>query len=130
KLSIGRYDASTNPGAAGIHDVMYMVIDTADIFGSITSIGEVRTNELFTVGQNYPNPFNGSTTIPVSFQRTTDVNVTVIDMVGKEVYNQNFENISSGNNNLKLEMGSLPTGIYLYTVEADGFKVSRRMIVE
>ena len=129
KLSIGRYDATDNPSAAGIHDVMYMVVDTADIFGSLTGISEAK-NELFVIGQNYPNPTNGNTTIPVSFTRGTDVKVSVIDLVGKEVYNHSFNNIPSGNSQLDLQLGSLPTGVYIYTVEADGFKTSRRMLVD
>jgi hypothetical protein len=129
KISIGRYDATNNPGAAGTHDVMYMVMDTADISGTINSVNSFN-NELFTVGQNYPNPFNNYTNIPVNFKANTAVNLSVIDLLGKEVFNQNYSEIAAGASTLELNLGSIPTGIYLYTIEAEGMKVTRRMIVE
>lgn len=130
KGSIGRY-SETNPGAAGTHEIMYMVLDTADIFGGeITSLTKIRNNDLFTVGQNFPNPSNGNTVIPVNFKSATTAKVTVVDLLGKEVYTQTFENIASGNNQLPLNLGSLNAGVYVYSVEADGFKTSRRMIIE
>lgn len=130
KSTIGRYDATNNPGAAGNHQIYYMTIDTSSIFaGTVTGVSDVK-NELFVIGQNFPNPSNGNTTIPVSLTRGTDVKVSVIDLVGKEVYNHSFNGIPSGNNKLELQLGSLPTGVYIYTVEADGFKTSRRMLVD
>lgn len=129
KGSIGRY-SETNPGAAGVHDIIYMVMDTADIFGTITAINPVENNELFTVGQNFPNPSNGNTIIPVSFKNTTSVQVTVVDLLGKELFNQSFEHVAAGNAQLPLNLSSLNPGVYVYSVEADGFKTSRRMIIE
>lgn len=130
KTSIGRYDATNNPGAAGTHQIYYLSIDTTSIFaGTVTGVSDVK-NELFVIGQNFPNPTNGNTTIPVSFVRGTDVKVSVIDLIGKQVYNHSFNNIPAGNSQLDLQLGSLPSGVYIYTVEADGFKTSRRMLVD
>ncbi|MFY8190469.1 MAG: T9SS type A sorting domain-containing protein, partial [Bacteroidia bacterium] len=130
KGSIGRY-SETNPGAAGVLDIMYMVMDTTDIFsGNIIGLNSINSNDLFTVGQNFPNPSNGNTAIPVNFKSTTSVNVTVVDLLGKEVYAQSFENVSAGNSQLNLNMGSINPGVYVYSVEAAGFKTSRRMIIE
>ncbi|MDP3930414.1 MAG: T9SS type A sorting domain-containing protein [Bacteroidota bacterium] len=129
KGSIGRY-SETNPGAAGTHEIVYMVVDTADIFGDLVGLNKVTNNELFTVGQNFPNPSNGNTAIPVNFKSTTSVNVTVVDLLGKVVYAQSFENVSAGNSQLNLNMGSINPGVYVYSVEAAGFKTSRRMIIE
>lgn len=104
-------------------------MDTADISGTINSVNSFN-NELFTVGQNYPNPFNNYTNIPVNFKANTAVNLSVIDLLGKEVFNQNYSEIAAGASTLELNLGSIPTGIYLYTIEAEGMKVTRRMIVE
>jgi hypothetical protein len=131
KSTIGRYDATDNPGAAGTHDIMYMVVDTADIFGTLIGIGDVKANnELFTVGQNFPNPSNGVTAIPVNFKNSTDVKLTVVDLLGKVVFNQAFENIPAGSSQIDLNMGNLTSGVYVYSIEAEGFKTSRKMIVE
>lgn len=130
KTSCGRYDATDNPGAAGTHDVMYMVLDTADIFGTVTAIGSVKNNDLFTVGQNYPNPFMNHTSIPVNFKNSTDVTVKVIDIAGKVVFESKYENMPAGASQLDLDLNNLNSGVYIYTVEAEGFKTSRRMMVD
>jgi hypothetical protein len=130
KTSIGRF-SETNPGAAGVNDIVYMVIDTVDIFGGeIIGLNRIQSNELFTVGQNFPNPSNGNTSIPVNFKSNSAVNVTVVDLLGKTVYTQTFENVAAGSNKLDLNMGSITPGVYVYSVEANGFKTSRRMIID
>lgn len=131
KSTIGRYDATDNPGAAGTHDVMYMVLDTADIFGTVLSVNKIKSNnELFTVGQNFPNPSNGATAIPVNFKNATTVKLTVVDLLGKVVFNETFENIPAGSSQIDLSTGNLTSGVYVYSIEAEGFKTSRKMIVE
>jgi hypothetical protein len=129
KTTIGRYDATNNPGAAGVHDVMYMVIDTADITNGLTSLASYK-NELFSVGQNFPNPFNATTTIPVSFKQNTDATISIIDVTGKLVYSQAYQNIPAGSAEIEVSLANVNTGIYFYTVEAEGIKVTRKMIVE
>jgi hypothetical protein len=129
KTTIGRYDATNNPGAAGTHDIMYMVIDTADIRAGVTSLAKYNS-ESFMVGQNYPNPFNASTTIPVSFKHNTSASISIVDVTGKLVYNQSYENIPAGNADIEVSLSNINTGIYFYTVEAEGIKVTRKMIVE
>jgi hypothetical protein len=129
KTTIGRYDATNNPGAAGTHDVMYMVIDTADITNGLVSVASYK-NELFTVGQNYPNPFSATTSIPVSFKQNTDASISIVDVTGKLVYNQAYENIPAGSADIEVSLTNIKTGIYFYTVEAEGIKVTRKMIVE
>jgi hypothetical protein len=129
KTSIGRYDATNNPGAAGTHDVMYLVIDTADLTGGVIALAKYNS-ESFMVGQNYPNPFNTTTNIPVSFKHNTSASISIVDVTGKLVYNQSYQNIPAGNADIEVSLSNIKTGIYFYTVEAEGIKVTRKMIVE
>ena len=130
KASIGRYDATNNPGATGPYDIVYMKIDTASIHnGSFTGL-ESAKNDLFTVNQNYPNPFTGITSVPVNFKRSTDVTVRIMDLTGKEVFVNNYNNVPAGASTLEINASTLSSGLYLYSIEAEGFKVSRRLIVE
>ncbi len=129
KTSIGRYDATNNPGAAGTHDIMYLVIDTADLTAGVTALAKYNS-ESFMVGQNYPNPFNTTTNIPVSFKHNTSASISIVDVTGKLVYNQSYQNIPAGNADIEVSLTNINTGIYFYTVEAEGIKVTRKMIVE
>lgn len=130
KTSIGRFDATNNPGAIGPYEIMYMNIDTQSVFaGTFTALKKVK-NEVFSIDQNFPNPFKYNTSIPVNFKVSTNAKVTITDLVGKEVYNNTFEKVPTGASTINISMGKVPSGVYLYTIEAQGFKVSRKMIIE
>lgn len=130
KSSIGRFDATNNPGAVGPYDVMYMNIDTQSVFaGTFTSLKKIR-NEVFSIDQNYPNPFKNNTSIPVNFNKSANVTLSITDLIGKEVFINNYTNIPAGKSNIEISVNNLPAGIYVYTITADGYKVSRKMIVE
>jgi hypothetical protein len=66
----------------------------------------------------------------VNFKNNSNVKLTLVDLLGKEVYQANFENISAGSSQIDLQLGNLKAGVYIYSIEADGFKTARRMIVE
>lgn len=128
---VGFYGSGSNGNnnKAGPFDIMYWSIPTADIMNGKVGINEVQ-NELFTLDQNYPNPFNGTTTVPVTLKKTTDVKINVINIVGQTVYSQNFDKAQAGINKFSIDLTHLNSGVYFYTVEAEGYKVTKRMIVE
>lgn len=128
--SIGAYDATDNPDAGLVnYSIVHLSVPKASIFDNTVGISTVK-NDLFTVINNYPNPFKGTTQIGVTFTKATDVTVKVVDVMGKEVYNQNFEKIPAGLNNLELNLGNIASGVYFYSVEANGFKTTGKMIAE
>ena len=85
---------------------------------------------MFTIEQNYPNPFEVNTTVPVSLVRSTDVKISVVNMIGQTVYNNTFTNSPAGLNNFNVNLSNANAGVYFYTVEAGDFKVTRKMIVQ
>jgi len=85
---------------------------------------------VFNVINNYPNPFKGSTNIGVNFAKSANVTVKVMSVTGQEVYSQTFERIPAGLNNLELNLGNIAAGVYFYSIEANGFKTTGKMIAE
>lgn len=73
----------------------------------------------FKLSQNYPNPYEGETTIPFVLNNTSDVKIELFDLAGKKVATINKPNLSSGQQNINLNMQSLglPTGNYIYQIE-------------
>ena len=123
-----------NPGStitdpSEMFDIYYMGVPVEQVLNGTIGFAE-RANDLFTIDQNFPNPFNSATTIPVKLTRATDVKVSIVNIVGQNVYNNTFKNNAVGVNNLNIELNNVKAGIYLYTVEAGDFKVTRKMIVE
>lgn len=77
---------------------------------------------------NYPNPFNPSTTISYQIPSAGFVTLKVYDILGKEVADLINENKSAGYYNVSFNAGNLPSGIYIYTIQTNGFVQSKKML--
>ena len=90
--------------------------------------------EEFRLAQNYPNPFNPSTSINFQVPLATDVTLRVFNVLGQEVrtlingfYAAGQYSVTwNGRDNLE---NPVPSGMYLYQLEADGFSEIRKMIL-
>jgi len=77
------------------------------------------------LGQNYPNPAKGRTVINVEFSAAQAV-LSIYNILGKLV---EVIVISSEKKTISLDVSDYQEGIYLYSIEADGQKVTKRMTV-
>lgn len=72
----------------------------------------------FSLSQNYPNPFNPGTVIEYHLPQRAEVELVVFDVSGREV-SVLVEGVqSSGPHSVYFEAGDLPSGIYLYRLDA------------
>jgi hypothetical protein len=78
--------------------------------------------------QNYPNPFNPSTVIHYQLPATTLVTLKLYDVLGKEVAALVNGELNAGYFKT-VWMASVPSGLYLYRLQAGEFTQSRRMIL-
>lgn len=81
------------------------------------------TATIIKLGQNYPNPATGKTIIDVSFA-SSEATMVIYNVLGKVV-----EEMTIYDKKIVLDVTNYPEGVYLYTLEADGEKVTRRMTV-
>lgn len=79
--------------------------------------------------QNYPNPFNPSSTIKYQVAATGLIKLTVYDVVGREVSRLVNEFQNSGTYSVDFEGADLTSGIYFYTLEADGVRIDSKKMV-
>lgn len=91
---------------------------------------EITTSEpqFFELGQNYPNPFNAKTTIRFKLDHPGLVNITVYDILGREVSALINEMKTAGIHTLKFDATGLSSGIYIYKMKAGQMVKSRRMV--
>jgi len=105
----------------------------AAIIADTTDITDVKTNKLlpteYSLQQNYPNPFNPTTTINYSIPKSGFVKIIVYDVLGREVTIIVNENKPVGNYSVKFDAGKLSSGIYIYTIHANDFVQSKKMIL-
>jgi len=81
----------------------------------------------FNVSQNYPNPFNPSTKIVYKVAEASNVNITVFDVLGREVEVLVNGFKSAGTYELTFNAENLPSGLYLYTFEAGNTRITKKM---
>ena len=92
-----------------------------------SSIGINEQNDL-EVLQNSPNPFYGKTKMHFSLGQPDEVSFTVMNLLGEEVYHELVDG-QRGENTLIYETLSLRSGIYLYSFEVKGKKITKRMVI-
>ncbi|PLX25254.1 MAG: hypothetical protein C0600_12275 [Ignavibacteria bacterium] len=80
--------------------------------------------------QNYPNPFNPTTTIQYILQKPQRVSLMISDLYGREVHRL-VSNVyrEAGSHHVHFEAGSLPSGLYYYSLIAGGQRLTRKMVL-
>ena len=137
-----------HPDGGGDEGSVY-IFDTADVEGiniplsveprgdfALTMFGDIKRTALL---QNFPNPFNPETWIPYTLADNADVNVRIYNVEGKLVRKLDigYQRAGSYLNREKAvywdgrdQLGeSVSSGIYFYTLKADAFSDTRRMVI-
>ena len=83
----------------------------------------------FALYPNYPNPFNNSTIIPFQLPRDCNVKITIYDLLGREVLKVTDRRFPAGYHRLLLTIESLSSGEYLYMLETDKFRKSKKLSI-
>jgi len=78
---------------------------------------------------NYPNPFNPTTTINYQLPKNGFVTIKVYDLLGKEVATLVNESKSAGYHIVNFDASKLTSGVYVYTINTNGFVQSKKMLL-
>ena len=81
------------------------------------------------LSQNYPNPFNPSTHIEYSLPTAGKAKVIIYDSIGRIIIKlfQGYQN--SGKHELLFVGKNLSSGLYYYSLEFKGSKITKKMIL-
>jgi hypothetical protein len=96
-----------------------------------THIQETRSSEIngYQLGQNYPNPSGDKTNISFEIPNKTLVSLKVFNMAGTEIFELAGKEYSPGIQTVEFNTKNLANGFYFYTMMADRFSASRKMMV-
>jgi hypothetical protein len=92
--------------------------------------GDPLVPEAYSLSQNYPNPFNPVTRINYEIPKNSVVELTVYDILGREVaklINNEFK--KPGRYSVEFDGANLASGIYFYRIEAGDFIDSKKMVL-
>mgnify|MGYP003744613833 FL=1 len=96
-------------------------------FQSLSAVTNVSAD--FFKLENYPNPFSSSTVIKFQVAKPCVVSLTVYDAMGKKIMTLINQNMSPGFYNVNFNGNELSDGIYFYSLEMDGLKATKKMIL-
>ena len=92
---------------------------------------EDNVPETFDLQGNYPNPFNPSTEIRFTLANSSKVNLEVFNVKGQRVAHLIDENMSSGKHQISFDASTLPSGIYMYRLQAgEKSEVKKMMLIK
>ena len=82
----------------------------------------------------YPNPFNPFTTLSYEVPKNSLISITIYDLLGNVVRNLVNNNQSSGFKSIQWNATNnqgqpVSAGVYLYSIEAGGFRQTKKMIL-
>ena len=101
-----------------------------DWMNSGESFAEVETNPTtFTLLENYPNPFNPSTVIRFQLPEASRVKLSIYDLSGRLVATLANGWREAGNHQVTFDGSGLPSGVYLYRLQAGAFAASGKMLL-
>lgn len=95
----------------------------------ITSVEETEIPKTFKLYQNYPNPFNPTTKICYQIPTSSNVKITVYDLLGNEVAELVNENKNAGYHEVDFNANKLSSGVYFYRLKMGNFIQSKKMIL-
>lgn len=79
--------------------------------------------------QNFPNPFNPSTTIQFELPQSGHATLQVFDLLGRQVASLVNGWLEAGRHEVGFDAGSLPSGVYFYSVQLGPWRQTRRMVL-
>ncbi|MFQ6608833.1 MAG: choice-of-anchor B family protein [Fidelibacterota bacterium] len=107
-----------------LDSMLHFLVDAEDL-----SMDDPAVPSVFALYQNFPNPFNSSTTIRLSVPDEGDVQLTIYDVLGREVSTLISGELVRGSHELIWDASSVSSGIYIYRLTRSGETLSKRMIL-
>jgi hypothetical protein len=121
--SVSATEADWNPGNnTATHQTDVTIGTTVESADS----GVPRT---FALHPNFPNPFNPQTTIRFDIAQATPVRLRVFNAMGQQVATLAEGTYAPGTHEVTFDASALPSGVYVYRIEAGAFQAMRTMVL-
>jgi hypothetical protein len=121
--------SSSQNGTYGMNTPAFFCIDnvTLSTFRDTTDIAGIKNNLLENNLQIYPNPAVTETEIVYNTTTSVPVNMKLIDLLGNELVSQRAQTFV-GLNKFKIDVSTLPAGVYYITLNAGSNLLTKKLI--
>jgi hypothetical protein len=117
--------------ADGMGHIGFAASDTSE-FDPVVSVEDNNFNVItgdFSLSQNYPNPFNPKTIINYQLAMTSDVNLSIYNMLGQKVATLVNKKQKAGNYSMQWDASGFASGVYYYRLNTDGGFVQTKKLI-
>jgi len=83
----------------------------------------------YSLSQNYPNPFNPITTLLFSLRSSLFANLTVYNLLGREVATLVNEKLGPGTYTLRWDASGVSSGVYYYRLQTEEFVATKKLVL-
>lgn len=114
----------------GIKNLFACTTNGLYFFSGVLSLDSNSSTKIkeFELLQNFPNPFNPITKIKYQIPKESKITLKVFDILGKEVAQLVDDYRNTGSYEVNFDASSLPSGVYLYKLQAGNFTQTRKMV--
>ena len=84
----------------------------------------------FEVSQNSPNPAVNTTTIVVNTSKIGQIQLSINNILGQEVYTEIDRGTTLGSHAFRLDVSNYESGLYFYTITVGNYSVTKKMLVK
>ncbi len=121
-------DAGLAPGKYSYRLIQRDFDGTESLYNLLNEV-EIGIPEKFELNQNMPNPFNPSTVISFALPVSGQVELKVYNQLGEVVKILVNGVVEAGRHQVSFDAVSLPSGIYFYTISANGTVETKKMVL-
>ena len=125
------FEPITEPGTA---DIVITGQNIEPFFGTVNSV--ITSSSEYTAMNSvdriniYPNPFNDEFVVDYYLETTSNVNISVLDLLGQEVaLIENTVNKPVGQHKVMFRADEMKPGVYFCRIEAGTFSVVKKLIL-
>ncbi len=96
---------------------------------TVSVVGVPKVPHRFILAQNFPNPFNPTTAISYQLSATSQTKLVIYNALGQKVRTLVNARQNAGRHTVTFNAAGLPSGVYLYRLQAGGQEQIRKMIL-
>jgi len=120
-----------------IDDIQEVLLEEISVLTNMNSLS-MNKSHIFpssvNLHQNYPNPFNPITTLSYDLSENVMVNITIYDIVGRQVKALLNSPQTAGHRSIQWNATNnagqpVSAGLYLYTIQAGEFRQTKKMVL-
>jgi len=85
---------------------------------ALLGIGETQSAFFEDIGAIYPNPASGDVSMQINMKQSSTVNISIANSYGQQLTNETIR-FGSGTQQIRLNTGQLPKGMYFISIQAN-----------